>query len=333
MLARLCQTPAALWLFLTATAAVSHADPTVYSQPFTREEDTTWDSFTAPGATPATVYDGFALASAANVTAVQWQGTYINHDNLASNPAAPNVSSFVVSFYADDNGQPGAQLATATLPVSACAETSLGTVGFNAFNDSTTYQIAYYSYRATLPAPFAAAAGQTYWLSVVGNDGSATPVWSWYASTADGSTVCFQDYAGNRITRPHDRAFALEGTAATATTPTVSAAATVAKTTVDSGAPGVITLNLSAPAVAKLKVKYTLGGTGVNGTDYQPLNGKAKFKPGQSSVAVQIVGEGDLGGASKKTVTLAVQPGSGYTVGTTKPVKVKITRSTVIVLP
>ena len=143
------------------------------------------------------MYDGFALASAANVTAVQWQGTYINHNNLASNPAAPNVTSFVVSFYADDNGQPGAQLSTATLPVSACAETSLGTVGFNAFNDSTTYQIAYYSYRAALPAPFTAAAGQTYWLSVVGNDGSATPVWSWYASTADGSTVCFQDYAGS----------------------------------------------------------------------------------------------------------------------------------------
>lgn len=333
MLVRILHLPTALWLFLTATAAVSHADPTVYSQPFTRAEDTTWDSFTAPGATPATVYDGFALASAANVTAVQWQGTYINHDNLASNPAAPNVLSFVVSFYADNGGQPGAQLATATLPVAACAETSLGTVGFNAFNDPTTYQIAYYSYRAVLPTPFTAAARQTYWLSVVGNDGSTPPVWSWYASTADGNTVCFQDYAGNRLTRPHDRAFALEGTAATATTPTISAAATVAKTTVGSGAPAVISLTLSAPATSKLKVKYTLGGSGVNGTDYRTLSGKAKFKPGQSSVDVQIVGEGDLGGANKKTVTLAVQPGNGYTVGTAKPVKVKITRSSVIVLP
>lgn len=330
---RLFQIPAVL-LLLSASAAVSRAgDPTVYSQPFTRAEDTTWDSYTAPAATPATVYDSFALTSAANVTAVQWQGTYINHDNLGSNPAAANVSSFTIGFYADNGGQPGAQLSGATLSVADCAETSLGTVGFNAFNDSTTYQIAYYSYRAVLPAPVAAAAGQTYWLSIVGNDDSAMPVWSWYASTADGSTTCIQDFGGNRISRPHDRAFALEGTAATATTPTVSAVAPVAKTTVGSGVPAVISLTLSSPAIDKVKVKYTLGGTGINGTDYQPLNGKAKFKPGQSSVDVQIVGEGDLGGASKKTVTLAVQPGNGYAVGTTKPVRVKILPSNVIVLP
>lgn len=332
MLARFCQIPIAL-LFLTSTAVVSHADPTVYSQPYTTAEDTTWDSYTAPGATPATVYDGFALAAAANVTAVQWQGTYINHDDLTSNPAASNVASFIVSFYADNNGQPGAQLATATLPVAACAETSLGTVGFNAFNDPTTHQISYYTYRASLPAPFAAAAGQTYWLSVVGNDGAATPIWSWYASTADGDTTCLQDFSGNRITRPHDRAFALEGTAATATTPTATAAVTAKKANANTGMPGVFTLTLSAPAASKVKVKYVLGGTATNGTDYKALSGKAKFKPGQTSVDVQVVPQGDLGGASNKTVTLALQSGNGYTVGTTKAFKVKIVHTNVIILP
>lgn len=320
-------------LFLLAGAAVGHADPTVYSQPYTRSEDTTWDSYTAPDASSATVYDGFTLTAASDVTAVQWQGTYIDHDNLGNNPVAANATSFVVSFYANTNGQPGAQISTATIPVAGCAQTSLGTVGFNAFNDPTTHQIAYYSYRAALPVPFAAAAGQTYWLSIVGNNSTGTPVWSWYASTADDDTTCFQVFGNNRVTRPTDRAFALEGVTAATGVPAISAAATVAKTTIGSGMPGVITLTLPAPVTARLKVKYLLGGTGVNGTDYALLNGKAKFKPGQSSVDVQIVGQGDLGGASKKTVTLTVQSGDGYTVGTTTPVKVKIKPSNVIVLP
>ncbi len=114
--------------------------------------------------------------------------------------------------------------------------------------------------------------------------------------------------------------------------PVASMSATTPKTTVG-GAPGVITVSLSAPAPAKLTVKYTLGGTGVNGTDYQTLGGKLKFAAGQSSADVQIIGQGNLGGASKKTVLLTLLPNKNYTVGTTKPAKVKIIPSNVIVLP
>ncbi len=326
---------AALPLFLAAAPLGHAADPVVYSQPYNAAEDTTWDSYNAPGVSPATVYDSFALSTASDVTAVQWQGTYLDHENLANNPTSANATSFVVSFYADNNGQPGAPLSTVTLPIADCAQTSLGTVGFNAFNDPTTYQIAFYSYRAALPAAFTASAGQTYWLSVVGNNSAATPIWSWYASTADGNTTCFQDFAGNRISRPHDRAFALEGTAA-ATAPTLGVATTVKKANANTGSPGVFTLSLSAPAAAKLKVKYVLGGSAVNGTDYQALGGKAKFKPGQSSVDVQVVPTAPPVGvqfdAFKKSVTLTLQTGDGYTLGT-QSAKVKIVRTAGIILP
>lgn len=328
---------AALPFFLAAATLGRAADPVVYSQPYNSGEDTTWDSYNAPGLPSATAYDSFALPSASDVTAVQWQGVYLNHRSLPDNPARPNATSFVVSFYADNNGQPGAPLATATIPAGSCAETSLGTVGFNDFNDPTTYQIAFFSYRAALPAAFTASAGQTYWLSVVGNDNAAPPIWSWYASTADGSTTCIQDSGGNRVSRPHDRAFALEGTAATATTPTLGAAATVKKANANTGAPGVVTLSLSAPAAAKLKVKYVLGGSAVNGTDYLTLSGKAKFNPGQSSVDVQVTPATPPVGvqfdAFKKSVTLTLQAGDGYTIGTGASAKVKIVRSSGIILP
>ena len=321
-------------LLLSAIATISRAaDPVVYSQPYTSAEDTTWDSYTAPGVSPATVYDDFTVAAASDITAVQWQGTYIDHETLGNNPAAANATSFVVSFYADNGGQPGTQIFTATIPVEACAQTSLGTVGFNAFNDPTTYQIAFYSYRATLPGPFTAAAGQTYWFSVVGNNGTATPVWSWYASTADGSTACYQDFQGNRINRPHDRAFALEGTAAAAAAPAVSVAVTKGTVATSGDTPGIFTLSVPTAQSGDLHVAYSVKGTGINGTDYVLLKGSAKIKAGKTTKAIKVVPQGNLGGASKKTVVLTLQPGAGYTVGTPGKVKVKIIHATVVVLP
>ena len=209
------KTSIALLTSLACCLAASRAfaaDPLIYSQPYANYEDTTWDSYTAPQTTPATTYDSFVLTSSGSVTAVQWQGTYIDHNNLRNNPTPPDASSFTIGIWSDNNGQPGSQITSQTVPIEACNQTSLGTVGFNAFNDSTTYQIAFFTYRAVLPTTFDATAGTRYWISIVGSCSQSTPIWSWYASTADGSTTCIQDYGGNRMTRPGDRAFALEGT-------------------------------------------------------------------------------------------------------------------------
>ena len=62
----------------------------------------------------------------------------------------------------------------------------------------------------------------------------------------------------------------------------------------------------------------------MNGTDYVLLSGTKKFKAGKTSKPIKVVPQGDLGGEAKKTVVLALAPGTGYTVGTTGKVKVKI---------
>ena len=72
-------------------------------------------------------------------------------------------------------------------------------------------------------------------------------------------------------------------------------------------------------------VNFTIKGTAINGTDYVLLKATKKIKAGKTSKPIKIVPQGNLSGASKKTVVLTLQPGTGYQVGTTGKVKVKIT--------
>ena len=106
--------------------------------------------------------------------------------------------------------------------------------------------------------------------------------------------------------------------------PVVTLAAT-ANADVTTGQAGAFTLSLSAASGADLTIHYTVKGSAIPGTDYQMLKGTAKIKAGKTSKAIKVVPVGDLGGASKKTVVLTLQPGTGYTVGTTGKVKIKIT--------
>ena len=55
------------------------------------------------------------------------------------------------------------------------------------------------------------------------------------------------------------------------------------------------------------------------------LKATKKIKAGKTSKPIKVIPEGNLGGASKKTVVLTLQPGTGYQVGTAGKVKVKIT--------
>jgi hypothetical protein len=80
------------------------------------------------------------------------------------------------------------------------------------------------------------------------------------------------------------------------------------------------------PAALKsvLTVHYSIKGTAINGTDYMLLTGTVKFKAGKVSRPIKIVPTGDLEGAAEKTVKITLEPGKGYTPGTTQPLKVKI---------
>ena len=107
--------------------------------------------------------------------------------------------------------------------------------------------------------------------------------------------------------------------------PTVTLSALVPSVAVNSGQDGEFLLTLSSAEASDLVVNFTIKGSAVNGTDYVLLNATKKIKAGKTSKPIKIIPQGDLGGVAKKTVVLTLQPGSGYQVGTTGKVKVKIT--------
>ena len=107
-------------------------------------------------------------------------------------------------------------------------------------------------------------------------------------------------------------------------TPTATLVATTPSVTVGSGAKGEFTLSLSAAPANDVVVNFSIKGTAVNGTDYALIEETKKIKAGKTSKVIKIVPQGDLGGAKKKTVVLTLEPGTGYAVGATGKVKVKI---------
>ena len=107
----------------------------------------------------------------------------------------------------------------------------------------------------------------------------------------------------------------------------VTLTTTTPQITLGTGQVGTFTLrvpNLLAPA--SLTVNYTISGTAINGVDYQRLNGTATFNGNRyvKIKMIEIIPQGDLGGAANKTVKLTLQPGPGYVVGTTAPVKIEL---------
>ncbi len=102
----------------------------------------------------------------------------------------------------------------------------------------------------------------------------------------------------------------------TATTPAVVAG---------SGNIGEFTLSLSPAPTSDVVINFTITGTAADGTDYVFLKSTKKIKAGSAGKPIKVVPLGDGGGAGvKRTVVLTLQPGDGYTVGTTGKVKVKI---------
>ncbi len=108
-------------------------------------------------------------------------------------------------------------------------------------------------------------------------------------------------------------------------TPVVTIAAVVPAVVVNSGQIGEFALTLPTALTNDLFVNYTLRGTAANGTDYVYLKGLVKIKAGRTTKIIKVTPQGDLAGATKKTVKLTLANGTGYTVvGTSASAKVKI---------
>lgn len=107
--------------------------------------------------------------------------------------------------------------------------------------------------------------------------------------------------------------------------PVVTLTAPVPTVAEGSGLDGEFDLTFSAPTTVDLVVSFTIGGTGVNGVDYTAIKTTKKIPAGKTGKPIKITPLLTSGGKQyKRTVVLTLQPGSGYTVGTTDKVKVKI---------
>ena len=153
-------------------------------------------------------WDNFTLALDTSITGVTWQGSYFN--TVAVDPSIPppaNSSGFVVGFYSDSAGTPGALLQSQTFTPAGANETFVGVGAFGAFGLSV------YNYSAALAPSFSATAGTPYWLSVYALSPFSSPTeaqWGWNGGTGgDGSS--FQAIGAVTSPVPFDRAFALEG--------------------------------------------------------------------------------------------------------------------------
>jgi PEP-CTERM motif len=176
---------AASLLVLTAPAWATQI--LVYSQAPDFQGLTASQNDTAGFGAFATTYDNFSLASAGTITEVDWDGGYFNPQTLGP------IAGWTVAFYANNAGQPGSLIS------SFAVSNSEVFLQFDNIGDPV------YSYTSTVN--FAAAAGTTYWLSVV-PDLAFPPQWGWTSST-QGDAVSYQDFFGTRSPIGTDMAFSL----------------------------------------------------------------------------------------------------------------------------
>ncbi len=151
----------------------------------------------------ATTYDNFTLSSTDNIDAVTWIGSFFNP------PSVGTIANFVVNFYADAAGTPGALLNSTTINGNA-NQTALG-------NDNVGDPE--FSYSASLSSAFTADSGTQYWLSIVPSMGFP-PQWGWENSSGagdPGDNAAYQVFFGTGGALPTDLAFSLSGNPAAAT--------------------------------------------------------------------------------------------------------------------
>jgi hypothetical protein len=139
--------------------------------------------------------DNFVLPVSAQITSVSWQGYCFNYVTGLFNQISP--SGFNISIFANNGGQPGAQLFSTTIAGTA-NETPVTPPGL----------VSMYDYSVTLPGGFSAAGGNEYWISVAAELNSPPPdYWYWVTGTG-GDGTCW----GGAKAFDHDVTFSLLGT-------------------------------------------------------------------------------------------------------------------------
>jgi hypothetical protein len=161
-----------------------------------------------PNTPTAQVFDDFTLTTGASLRTVAWQGIYCVEQANAPAPA-PHATAFVLSFYADQNGQPNRAQALyeVTVPLSGVNETLDRTqANLNCGTTPTTWAL--YSYSTTLPSAFGATANVRYWISIRAVTPSFQTFWGWRDGMPDNRSS-LQLVNGSMQTWPVDRAYSL----------------------------------------------------------------------------------------------------------------------------
>lgn len=97
---------------------------------------------------------------------------------------------------------------------------------------------------------------------------------------------------------------------------TVSVNATVASTDSVGADPAEFTFTRSGNLAQPLSVAFTLGGTAVMGTDYEPLPQSVTFRANESSVVLRVIAKGSNSSAlGYRSVTLTLSPSQNYGLG------------------
>ncbi len=161
------------------------------------------------GQPPGPAFDDFTLSNGGSVRIVSWQGAYCRQTANSASPS-PTTSNFVVSIYSDASGRPNnsTNLRTATFTASQANEKLDKTVASLPCGPAANTTWALYSYSATLPSAFTAAAGTKYWLSIVATTPTYDVIWGWRDGTAN-NNLSLQLFQGAYTTVAVDRAFAL----------------------------------------------------------------------------------------------------------------------------
>ncbi len=144
----------------------------------------------------ATAYDNFILAKNSTITTVQWTGGFFNPDTEVP------ITSFNISFYANNAGVPGALLSSYNIAGNA-NETPAGPDGTAGLP---------FSYSD--PVSFTAAANTEYWMSIVATV-PFPPQWGWVTSSGAGDSAgdgrSYATYFAASAPMATDLAFELDG--------------------------------------------------------------------------------------------------------------------------
>lgn len=149
-------------------------------------------------------------------------------------------------------------------------------------------------------------------------------------SVADGThtlTAVARDAAGNQATSTPLSIIVSNSAPVTPPTVTVVASdANASRAGLDNGA---VTIARTGSTTSSLTVNYSLGGTAVNGTDYETLNTSVTMPVGATSVTLTVVPKSSATHVDAKTATLTLVAHSAYTVGMSGSASVKIAGNSV----